>query len=203
MQQRINSIDVQNSKSEDDNASDMCEVPKSTSKGNTVVDRYIREEIEKRGLQSIEEATDPITMDIWTVIQMMEEFKLEIKAEITEQLQRIQPVTGDQSSTMKMATLSAKIEVCEAKNCMVIDAMAGMSDKIDGLATKLDLKDVDQAKKQLIVAGLETHQKKYIARRQLEDFFEEQVCVTAQIEDFYYIGRSQLRRYSCDPKFCE
>ena len=58
----------------------------STSRRQTVMDKYIKEAIQKSGYKLLEDATDPITMDIRTVIQMIQEFKIEMKEEIAEQI---------------------------------------------------------------------------------------------------------------------
>ena len=43
----------------------------------------------------------------------------------------------------------------------------------------------------MILSGFEAHQKKYIARRQIEAFIYEEVKAEAEIEEFYYIGRNE------------
>ena len=76
---------------------------------------------------------------------------------------------------------------------MEADAMAGMNDKINTLTEKMEQQDINNAKKMIVLSGFDAHQKKYIARKQLDDFFYEQIKVEVNIEEFYYIGRSTLR----------
>ena len=160
----------------------------NTPKKQSVMDRYINDALQKSGQKSIEEATDPITMDIRTVIQMMEEMKVEIKAEIAEQFKN--SVIQDK---FEKASLSAKVDVCETKTRWITDAMAGVNNKVSELTGRMEKQEANQAKRMAVLTGLEVHQKKYLARRQIEDFLIEQVQVEVEIEDFYYIGKTEYK----------
>ena len=86
--------------------------------------------------------------------------------------------------------LLPKIEVGEAKNRMLTDAVCGMNDKMNTLTEKIEAPEVNQAKRMVVLAGFDAHQKKYIARKQLYDFMTDQVQIDVEIEEFYYIGKA-------------
>ena len=161
----------------------------------SVMDKYIKEALERCGESSLENAIDPVTMDVRTVIQMVSEMKAELKAEIMAEIESETDVNPPKSNEdrMKTATMQAKIDVNEAKHRMVADTLAGMTDKIDTIIDRLDLMDISENKRTIILSGFETNQKKYNARRQLTEFFDDKVGVEVQIEEFYYIGRQKPR----------
>ena len=128
------------------------------------------------------------TMDVRTVVKMLEDLKVELKD---------YPCSGhtrDQQETEKeILSMSSRINILEAKERMLIDTVAGMADKITELQEKLEIQDINSAKRTLIMTGFEGSQKPYVLKRQLSEFFHEEMCITVDVEDVYRIGASDPR----------
>ena len=130
-------MEVQTTISENVNRSIGCdkefETPKAsnlTPKKQSVMDKYINDAIQQSGLSSLEEADKPVTMDIRTVIQMVEDMKIELKEEISAQIQKSFQQMQTSLPTNDVARLDAKLQVSEAKERMIVDTMAYMSDQM-------------------------------------------------------------------------
>ena len=130
------------------------------------------------------------TIDIRTVIQMMKNLKTDLNQDFRKQMQEWanQPTKPD--SELKIAKLTAKIEVCEAKERMMVGVMANMNEKINELANKIESQEINQGKKSVILSGFEADSRKIYARRQLCEFMYDKLEIDVVIEDFYFIGSS-------------
>ena len=157
-----------------------------------VLTRYITEAIREAGQSDTVTEEDPITMDIRTIIQMVSELKIELKEEIEKDVTKM---LQNQDATRGGEKLlhDTKIEVLSAKNRMMCDVLASMSDSIQTINEKLDMTDNNSAKRMVILSGFEASKKKKYAYQQLMTFLRKEVKVDAQIEDFYYIGKAEPR----------
>ena len=136
-------------------------------------------------------AEDYPSMDVRTVIKMLAELKLDVKQQIHEE---ILSKAGDEKATKKqLLTMSSEVGVCQARERMMIDTMAGMAGQIQELQEKLEIQEMNMNKRTVILSGFEAASKKVDARLQLEDFMDQQLGIQVVIEDFYYIGNGEPR----------
>ena len=151
-----------------------------------------------------EDAT-PNTMDICTVVQMLQQLKIDLKGEIAQEVknelkglktvligdEENPPLFDYQQTSNDMASMKARLQVCEAKERMMVDAMAGMSERIHELQQKLDIVDIEKSQKMIVLSGFEGDESdKKTCRFQLEAFFVDKLNVEVMIEDFYHIGKA-------------
>ena len=135
---------------------------------------------------------NPETMDVRTVIKMLEGLKLSIKNTITEDVQN-QVQQMSQSVAAECTSVAFKASATENKSRVIVDTMHGMAEKVRELQQKIEYMEVERAKKMVILSGFDASDKKYIARQQLNEFFEKKMQVEVFIEDFYYIGSETPR----------
>ena len=147
---------------------------------------------------------DKPTMDVVTVVQLMNEMRIEMQKAIKI---AVRDATKTSSGAKEQLTVNKKIEelekdilqtkldvtVCQAKERMMVDAMAHNSDVVKEIQQKLEMIDINEAKRTVILSGFEGSTKKYVFRRQVETFIYEKLEVEINIEDFYFIGTGDLR----------
>ena len=147
------------------------------------------------GIQQIEEIqrkmetegqTNP-TVDVRTVIKMFEDIKTTIVEGFQNGAQHEKCAQKD-IMERKCSMLEARISVCETKERMMTNTMASFSDKIKELQDKLELNDINVAKKMFVLSGFEASSKKYICRQQLEAFLHNEMGTSGEIDDFYFVG---------------
>ena len=130
------------------------------------------------------------TVDMRTVIKMFEELKLSLSLQVQK---AVNETTPNNQSESDYAMLTSQVRILEAKERLMVDTMAGMSERINELQHRIDNFDINTAKKMVILSGFEGSQKRTVLRRQLENFFEEEMRMTLIPEDFYFIGSSTPR----------
>ena len=140
------------------------------------------------------------TMDVRTVMQMMKTLEINLKEDFRKQVGQMLPTADkylkrEKENELRLAKLNAKVEVCEARERMMIGAMANMTQKIKELENKFDMQEINLSKRTVILAGFEADEKKLYARQQLNDFMCNQLGIDVVIEEFYYIGSAQPRNY--------
>ena len=107
---------------------------------------------------------------------------------LTTELEAVGGVGGEVSQND--LNLTSRIQVCEAKNRMFADTVVGMADQIKDLQKKLEQFEINAAKRTVILSGIELSDKKKYARKQLDEFLQEQLRVDVELDDFYYIGKA-------------
>ena len=129
---------------------------------------------------------NPNTMDVRTVVTLLEELKIDFKNQIEEHMSNRYPDQTDMM--MKVNQMAGELRICEAKERILIDTISGMADKITELQTKIEVQEVNKAKRMFIISGLTTSTKNHIRKQQVKNFLYE--CVTDQIEveDTFVIG---------------
>ena len=174
------------------------------TKNSQIVEKYLRQAM------SAPTNTDvpPATMDVRTVIQMLGELRIELKSDIVREISDLkQAILGDGESPLpslrehqvQQATVKARLDVCEARERMMIDTMAGMADSIRALQERAEQAESTNAKRMLIISGLEVieNNKKH-AREQLEHFFADKFDMQIMIEEFLPRRKCTTTRYRID-----
>ena len=144
---------------------------------------------------------DNPTIDIRTVMKMIGEMKSEIATNMTAQIQQLRvelaksqhQETHQCAATQEVPMLRAKIEVCEAKERMMVDTMHLMSQRISELQIRMDNSDLNSAKRMLILSGFELSEKRQDRNKQIERFLYSKMGVDILLEDSYQIGSATPR----------
>ena len=129
---------------------------------------------------------DPETMDVCTVVKLLQQLQLDMKTEIASQIS-----TG--TSSEDQTRLASRVGVMEVKERIMIETMSNMQDRINELQDKLHIIDSAAAKKMAILSGFYVNKNRGIARRQILTFFKSVMGIDVQMDDHYYIGNSQPR----------
>ena len=160
----------------------------------------IAEAISRENINTSDEIEDDAkpnipSMDVRTVVKMLEDLKIDMKQHLSTETKKQHPVYARKAELLEnqYTTLTSQVNVCEARERMMIDTMAGIAEKIKELQEKLEIQDINLNKRAIILSGFEADEKKKIARMQLEDFLQNKVQVEVVIEEFYYIGSSSPR----------
>ena len=128
----------------------------------------------------------PQIMDIRTVVQMLSE----LQKGIQEQINTVANKKMSEEDEQHMSILMQRLTICEAKERMMTDTIAGMEDRIRELQNKLEVQDINASKRMVVLANFEGSSKKKILKRQLYAFFEKEMKINIVIEDLYRIGNS-------------
>ena len=131
-----------------------------------------------------EEISNPDTVDVRAVVQMLQNLKMEIQKNQDE-------VARKPNATME--ELQRRIAACEQKEKVMIETMSHMSDVINELQKKNEILESNNAKRMVILAGFYGSKKKYEFRRQLEHFFVTNMDIEVSFEDFFFIGQNEPR----------
>ena len=137
------------------------------------------------------EMQENLTMDIRTVVKMIENLKIELKTDFQNTLAATMekiPTAKIQETHNSVISVQSKVGICEAKERMIIDTLAGLSDKIKDLENRVELNEVNNNKKTVILSGFQCSDKKKVARLQIMSFFVEKLDIDVVVEEFYMIG---------------
>ena len=137
--------------------------------------------------------TDNNTMDIRTVIQMIADLKAEMKHDWKNELQKCMEKQHQCKATEELQSMKARLQVCEARERMMVDTMSYMTGTIKELTDKIELMEINNAKKSVILSGLETNEKKSDCRKDIEFFLLNKMNTDIRIEDCYHIGQNTPR----------
>ena len=195
---------------EEDNQTAPHQSNTQTSDNNSqVVAKYIKEAL-TANQHTTKETDAPITMDIRTVIQMLAELRIELKSDIVKEVKqeisdlkvallgdgKSTPAFNQKETQTELASVRARVQVCEAKERMMVDTMAGMADTIKELKEKMEAIEMASVKKTLIISGLEVDEK-------------EQETLQAPVGGFLpgengpdYTDRRFLQYWICDAERC-
>ena len=164
---------------------------------------YINEsEGEERYMETDIDSARPnhTTMDIRTVVQMLEGLKIDMKEQLKNEVQNClhsadenEMATTDKEKLKllesKCSNLVKQVTVCQAKERMMVNIMSNMSQKIKELQAKNEMTDRTIGRRTVILSGFEGNQtKKAEYRQQLLHFFTNEMKIQIVIEDFYFIG---------------
>ena len=141
------------------------------------------------------ECEDRLTVDLQTVISMLDEIRIEFKSELQRQVedkvkeivtnnidQQLNEVRKQQDETER------KLAVTDAKQSMIIDTLSGISDQVKETQNKIESMEINATKRSVILSGFEASEKRGVCYRQLQAFFFDQMGIQVVIEDFYRIG---------------
>ena len=170
------------------------EYMKVLSERNMTTIKELEENISKEAAST----GDKARMGVRTVIKMFDDLKINIKQQLEELVSdgRIDLHTNDdrvKSLELQCLQLKNQVGICESKERIMINTMAGMSNRIKEIENKLENIEMDKGKKMLVIANLEVSEKRKVCRSQLYSFFTDQMGVEVRIEDFYFIGQNQPR----------
>ena len=155
-----------------------------------VVNKVIEEVINRgsEGTPATQGRPNPEIMDVRTVIEMLDELKVDMQNHLGKIVHSDLAINKKQED--KILELQHKVSVCEAKERIMVDAMANMSDKISELQQKLEIQDINLKKRAVIMTGLEASDKKHICKKQVESFLREEMEIDVVVEDVYHIGKN-------------
>ena len=138
--------------------------------------------------------SNPEVMDVRIVISMLADLKVQIEEGMrAKTADDVSSAGADTEYRAKLQQISSQLTICEAKQKHMIDTMARMSDLIEELQIKNEVYENSNAKRMLILSGLETDTKKYVAKRQIIEFIHDEVGINTRLDDFYFIGNSSPR----------
>ena len=164
------------------------------NEGNQIKDSraYIEDEVE----DTIARWGDNSTMDIRTVVQMMQELRTQMQKDIRAEFQKMKE--GGEihkcKATEELRFLQAKVEVCQLKERMMIGTMSNMRDQMKDIQEKLENIEIANNKRMVILSGLIIEgTKKAECRRGVEMFISDMVGQTVEVDDVYYIGNASPR----------
>ena len=127
----------------------------------------------------------PATIDVRTVIQMMHNLKTDLLSEIKR--------STAQRIDSEMVKINSRIQVCEAKEDMIVRTMSGIHDITKEVQTKAENIEVNQAKRTVILANFEGDAKINICRKKINEFFHTVMGIEIQVEEVYHIGDNTPR----------
>ena len=183
----------------------LCDLSAGKMKENEDKSRndVIEEEEEERGIKETEREeqlysdemeTDNNTMDIRTVVKMIQDLKIEIKEEWKKEFEKFSKTQHECDASVQVKSLQARLQVCEARERMMIDTMAYMSDSIKELNEKMEQLEISAAKKSVILSGLTIRgESKSDCRKEVEFFLLNTMSVDIKLEDTYFIGSNNPR----------
>ena len=120
---------------------------------------------------------NPNVIDVRAIVSMLENMKLEVKTAVREE---IRTDTG-------ISEMQRKLHLVEFKEEAIIGTVSKMQQVMQDMQEKIEVLEVNNAKRMLILTGFETNPKKKFARQQLSAFLSEEVGVQVSLEDFYYM----------------
>ena len=125
------------------------------------------------------------SVSVEEVVQLLQE----LKVDVTEAVKKDINVSKESESIKaRCVELEAKMMLEESKQKLMVQTIVGLSNKVQELQAKCEQYDINSAKRMVVVSGLEVSQKKKICRMQLERFFENELGVQVEIDEFYWIG---------------
>ena len=136
---------------------------------------------------------------------MFEELKIGMKEAVSQAIseqskctctkKKIQEAFDEKADEIyrKQLNISYQMVSIEAKQRMMIDAMAHSSDLMKETQEKMEIQENNTAKRMFVLSGLETERKRNKARQQINHFIVDCLNLTVGIEDFYYIGGKKPR----------
>ena len=160
----------------------MCEKTQ-TAPCDTVFDRVISDMDKNSEIQTEEPFGNPNVMDIRSVVEMLQQLKIEVK----------ESVKGEIAADTTVMEIHKKLLECEFKERTMAQSITRLSDMVSELQEKNEILEANNAKKMLILSGLETDEKRKNARLQILSFLHDTVDAQVNVEDFYYIGNSTPR----------
>ena len=144
--------------------------------------------------------SDIATMDVRTVVQMMQDMKMEMNASLKTELKKFKEdlmtsgtMQHECQATTDLRFLKAKIEVCEYKERLMVDAMSRMTNQINEMQHKLEMIDSNNAKRMMLLSGFECSTKKADRLHELEYFVSQNMDINIRIEEAYPIGGNTPR----------
>ena len=152
--------------------SDRCSIEKVTSKAVQMLKNQTQDQAEGS------EYGNPAVMDVRAVIDLIENMKIDLKSGVKEEIAKDDIILEMQK----------KIHVCEFKERTMLETMSRMNSTIQELKDKNEILEINNAKRMLILTSLDVHEKRKIARQQINAFIQEEVQADVSIEDFYTIG---------------
>ena len=172
---------------------------------DTLVSDIRDKHIPNSSRQEADSHKDFATMDVRSVVNMLEEIKIEMKTAISEAVQMqqenkcqckctrqaIDTVITEKVKkiTDRQDDLARELHISNAKQRMMINSMSYSADVTREVQEKIEAAETNSAKRMVIISGLETVMKHVIARRQISDFLTDCLQVAdVEIDDFYYKG---------------
>ena len=148
-----------------------------------------KEHILKRLQKMVQDKDSSETVGLEVIIQALSEFKDEITQSIKEEIVSSQR-SGASSDQLeeRCALLESRVLLCESKERLMIDTIAGLSNKVKELQIKTETSDINNARRMVVLSGMELSQKKKVCRQQLERFFTQEMGIDVMIDDFFWIG---------------
>ena len=138
-------------------------------------------------MKSGQSSTNPAVVDARSVVMMLES----LKTEMTEKMQELtlcESEEGVKKLHDRVQELERQLNISHAKERMMIETMARMSDLITELQKKGEMQDINQAKRMAILSGFEGSDKKGICKKQVRDFIQEEIGISVYVEDLFYLG---------------
>ena len=156
------------------------------------LEQTIKEQIvmTQQHITSQDGGSNPTVIDARSVVTMLES----LRSDLTKQMENLS-IGGDEAVARQLSDrvleLERKLQIAEAKERMMVDTMARMSDLITELQMKNEKYDIEKAKRMAILSGFEGSSKKGICIKQIQDFISAEVGLNLSIDDIFYIGEAK------------
>ena len=141
------------------------------------------------------ENDNPETMDVWTVVKMLQDLQINLRESISADVKHhLDTMCNERNESVKrmemeIEKLQQRATVSESKERIIVNTMHGMVNKMKEMQQKMEMYEMERAKKMVIFGGLDVSEKRNTARSQITHFFQDAMQIDIQIEDFYFIGQ--------------